>query len=317
MSIPYINSPDQFQSYLKSSEALVVYFTAVWCGPCQAIAPIVEQLYSKFANVEILKVDLDSNKQLASQNKISAVPTFIFYHKGKEINRVQGANVQKISEGVQKLSEQAPNAKRQGTGGKAKIETVSDKDISQYIPKGFQILNDSIFFGEFESLNTLPYDKENKDIKDFLRSQPEHKGSTAIISDADEQLLLHIPLTNLAKVYSVLIKYKAPVKSGEVDVDETQKPTKIKVWNNRTSILSFEDTDSTITQHEEELTESSWDSNGWYEVKFKYVRFQKVSSLDLFIEGEDDESHTLVEKIVIVGVDGESKSQGKIEPLTE
>lgn len=54
---------------------------------------------------------------------------------------------------------------------------------------------------------------------------------------------------------------------------------------------------------------------GWYEIKLKYVRFQKVSSIDLFIDGDDDELHTLIDKIVIIGVDGESKNQGKIEKL--
>lgn len=326
MSIPYINSPDQFQSHLRSSEALIVYFTAVWCGPCQAIAPVVENLYKKFTNVDIFKVDLDSNKQLASQQSISAVPTFILYHKGKELNRIQGANVQALSEGIKKLSDLAPHATRSqvessGVGGAAggaetgKGATGADKDIDKYVPKGFQILNDSVFFGEFESLNTLSYEKDG-DVKNAIRSKPDSK-STSIISDADEQILLHIPLTNLAKVYSVLIKYKTPNKTGEVEIDEVQRPKSVKIWNNRTRILSFEDVDSTITQHEEDILESGWDSNGWCEIKLKYVRFQKVSSLDFFIDGEDDELHTLIERIVLVGVDGESKNQGKIEKIGE
>jgi len=327
MSIPYINNNDQLKNYLKKSEAVVVYFTAVWCGPCQAIAPIVDQLYSQFPNVEVLKVDLDKSKKLASAKNITAVPTFIFIHNREEINRIQGANVQGISEGIKNLSELAPNGTRQGGAGLGsggaggsgsnKVASVMDKELQRYIPKGFQILNDSIFFSEFESLNTLPFDKTNKDLKEFLRSQSEHKGSTAVISDADDQILLHIPLTNISKVYSILIKYKTPAKASEVEVDEVQPPSKVKVWNNRTSILSFEDADSTITQHEEIMNESSWDTKGWYEIKLKYVRFQKVSSLDLFIEGKDDELHTLIDKIILIGVDGESKNQGKLEKLND
>ncbi|CCH44696.1 hypothetical protein BN7_4264 [Wickerhamomyces ciferrii] len=318
MSIPYVNSPDQLNNYLKSSEAVVVYFTAVWCGPCQAIAPVVEQLYSNFTNVEILKVDLDSNKILASQKQITAVPTFIFYHKNNEVNRVQGANIKSISDGIAKLSELAPNGKRRGASDSSNLaERELDPTIVKYVPKGFQTLNESVFFADFESLNTIPYRPEG-DIKNAIRSKPDvSSGGTAIVSDADEQLLLHIPLTNIGKVYSILIKSKKPATDGEVEVDEVQKPTKVKVWNNRTSILGFEDTDGTTTQHEEELSEESWDENGWYEVKFKYVRFQKVSSIDLFFEGEDDEKHTLIDKIVLIGVDGESKNQGKLEKLED
>lgn len=320
MSIPYIASPDQFQSALQRSEALIVYFTAVWCGPCQAIAPIVEKLYTSFTNIDVFKVDLDSNKALASQQSISAVPTFILFHKGKEISRIQGANIQALNEGFKKLSDLAPNAKRQAVSSTNESSSSSggsniDATIAKYVPKGFQILNDSIFFGDFESLNTVAYDHSNKDLKNFIRSNPDTESSNSIISDADEQLLLHIPLTNLAKIYSILIKFKSPTKKGEVEIDEVQKPKNIKVWNNRTSIISFEDVDSFISQHEEELLDNGWDSNGWYEIKLKYVRFQKVSSIDLFIDGDDDELHTLIDKIVIIGVDGESKNQGKIEKL--
>lgn len=81
--------------------------------------------------------------------------------------------------------------------------------------------------------------------------------------------------------------------------------------------MTFDDASHNATAaHAEHLGKP--DDNGWIEAKVKYVRFQNVQLLNMFIEGDEDEDwHTLVERIVIVGVTGESKDQGKIGQLDE
>eukprot|EP00656_Telonema_subtile_P022639 TRINITY_DN23845_c0_g1_i1.p2 TRINITY_DN23845_c0_g1~~TRINITY_DN23845_c0_g1_i1.p2 ORF type:complete len:106 (-),score=37.21 TRINITY_DN23845_c0_g1_i1:122-439(-) len=94
MSSVSIGSEGAFVAHLANSDKPkhVVYFTAAWCGPCQMVAPQIEELSEKYAaEADILKVDLDANPDLAEQHDISAVPTFILLTNGKETGRVTGA----------------------------------------------------------------------------------------------------------------------------------------------------------------------------------------------------------------------------------
>ena len=67
----------------------ILYFTASWCGPCKALAPIVQQLQSEGLNIQ--KVDIDNNQALSTQYGVRSVPTLIKVDQsGNEISRLIG-----------------------------------------------------------------------------------------------------------------------------------------------------------------------------------------------------------------------------------
>ena len=324
MSICFAASSAEFDKYVAANKYLVVNFTAVWCGPCQAIKPVADQFYAdasgKFQGIEMIRVDLDSQQQLALRFKVTSVPTFVFLKSGKEVSRVTGANVQELIKQLEALNvDAAVDGKRNGTGSDAGTPKNSalELEISSFLLPGYSVLNDAIHFGEFESLNAQPlFDGETKDL---LRVSGNNSQLT-VYSDADSQILLYVPFMNLTKVYSVLIKLASNVENGKLDdeeLKETQRPSVLKLWVNRPGIMTFDDASHNSTAaHVEQLGKP--DANGWIEAKLKYVRFQNVQLLNMFIEGDEDEDwHTLVERIVIVGVTGESKDQGKIGQLDE
>jgi thioredoxin 1 len=70
----------------------VIDFTATWCGPCQAIAPIYDQLSDLMTDVVFVKVDVDNCPDIAAKYAVSAMPTFVFIKKGEVIDRMMGAN---------------------------------------------------------------------------------------------------------------------------------------------------------------------------------------------------------------------------------
>jgi thioredoxin 1 len=79
----------------RDYEKVVLYFTASWCGPCKKISPVVEELGNDVDykdSVCFIKIDVDEFEQLVDACNINAMPTFIFYKGGKEVDRMEGAD---------------------------------------------------------------------------------------------------------------------------------------------------------------------------------------------------------------------------------
>ncbi len=77
---------------LASPEPVVADFWAEWCGPCKRIAPVLEELASEFAGkVKVVKIDVDSNQELATRYRIQSIPTLLFFKGGQVVDTVIGA----------------------------------------------------------------------------------------------------------------------------------------------------------------------------------------------------------------------------------
>lgn len=80
-----IQSNAQFNELVNSGKLFVLDFYADWCGPCQTLLPTVEKLAIEFeGDVEILKVNVDEQKELASVFQVRSIPS-IFFIKGNTI----------------------------------------------------------------------------------------------------------------------------------------------------------------------------------------------------------------------------------------
>lgn len=75
----------------KSSGLVVVDFSAVWCGPCKQMAPILEMISSEQPAVKILKIDVDDNPESAQKYGIRALPSMVLFKDGKEVSRKIGS----------------------------------------------------------------------------------------------------------------------------------------------------------------------------------------------------------------------------------
>lgn len=73
------------------SKLVVVDVFAVWCGPCYAIAPIIEELENEYKDVEFTKIDADENQNFLMEHLIMGIPTLLFLKNGEEVDRIVGA----------------------------------------------------------------------------------------------------------------------------------------------------------------------------------------------------------------------------------
>ena len=82
---------------LKSARPILVDFWAPWCGPCRAVAPILEELAGEYeGRLTIAKLNTDEEQRIAGSLGIMAIPTMIFFKGGVEVKRIQGAAPKRI-----------------------------------------------------------------------------------------------------------------------------------------------------------------------------------------------------------------------------
>ncbi|MEM4645112.1 MAG: thioredoxin [Archaeoglobaceae archaeon] len=83
---------NNFESFINQNENAVVDFWAEWCMPCRYVSPIIDELAKEFSGkVAFGKVNVDENQRIAAKFGITAIPTLIFFKKGKAVDQIVGA----------------------------------------------------------------------------------------------------------------------------------------------------------------------------------------------------------------------------------
>ncbi|MDX2085987.1 MAG: thioredoxin [Candidatus Melainabacteria bacterium] len=88
-------SDDSFSNeVLSSSDALVVVdFWAPWCGPCRALAPLVEELAKEYAGkVKVCKINTDDNIKTALEYRINSIPSLLVFKAGQPVDQMVGVH---------------------------------------------------------------------------------------------------------------------------------------------------------------------------------------------------------------------------------
>ena len=83
-----IESKEQFeQDVLQSDKPVLVDFYADWCGPCQAITPLLTEMAEEASDYEIAKVNIDAMPELAGEYRVVSIPALFVFRSGECINK--------------------------------------------------------------------------------------------------------------------------------------------------------------------------------------------------------------------------------------
>ncbi len=81
----------QFEQTIKNNKIALLDFWAGWCGPCRALAPVIEEIAAEYNGKAFIgKLDVDANPLTAERFGVYSIPTLIVFKNGKEVERLVG-----------------------------------------------------------------------------------------------------------------------------------------------------------------------------------------------------------------------------------
>ncbi|CAI2165750.1 5128_t:CDS:2 [Funneliformis geosporum] len=240
--IKTVSNLAQFNELIASPKLTVVDFHSVMCGPCHAIAPVYQQLSTRYRHVNFAKVDVDQVREVSNKEGVTSMPTFKFYKNGIEIAKLTGAN----PEGLRLLVEQHAGTPEESGSSNLSVHG----HVSEIIYKSN--IHEFITLNQVDCLNQ----QENHGIRNIF-----NKDNTYLESDVDEQLLISVPFNQAVKIHSLKIVAK----------DIEHAPKTIKIYANRLN-LGFDEVDSIRETQTLELDETHYEENAIIALRFLFVQ---------------------------------------------
>jgi hypothetical protein len=253
------------------------------------------------------------------------MPTFIYFENAKEHTRIQGSNKQALLKLIDRWKTIGSGDSAEGNGSSSSSSSTwtgaalprGMNDITDQVDiKGLEIRNNDSDFGNARTLVDSTKPSSLGSGKAPASSEAAAGAKDWVESDTDPELMIHMPFQSTVKIHSLQITSKVPEDVDEDDDETPMRPRTLKLFINKPNIVGF-DEDVEPTQ-EIAIEDSDWESStATATVSLRYVKFQKVSTLCIFVVNgnRDSGEKTRIDRIKIIGESGEKRDMGKLEKI--
>lgn len=90
MAVKHVKSSDFESEVLKSDKKVLVDFYADWCGPCKMMGPVLEAVAEENDNIDVVKINVDEEQELAMQYRVMSIPALMVFEKGEVVRKSVG-----------------------------------------------------------------------------------------------------------------------------------------------------------------------------------------------------------------------------------
>ncbi|EGO53150.1 hypothetical protein NEUTE1DRAFT_92198 [Neurospora tetrasperma FGSC 2508] len=311
-----VKSPAEWSSLLDATKIVVAQFYSPSNTASLEAIHILEHhsqgIEGRGTVLELAKVNVDELKAIKNAYSITTLPTTMLFQNGKEIDKVAGDNPRRLAQLVEKLKRAVDSAKTEQASGS------SSSWKGAALPRGYVDVTDQVELNRSELLNV---DTETGGVRVLFSTEKPSalsggKGTAKdwVESDTDDQLLLFMPFQSMLKLHTLQITSLPPT-----DDDDDELPTRpktIKLFVNKPHNLGFDEAEDLQATQDIELSESDWNKEGTASVPLRYVRFQNINSLVLFVaNGDGDSEKVRIDRLRLIGESGATRDMGKLEKI--
>ena len=90
MAVKHVKNNDFESEVLKSDKKVLVDFYADWCGPCKMMGPVLEAVAKENDNIDVVKINVDEEQELAMQYRVMSIPALMVFEKGEVVKKSVG-----------------------------------------------------------------------------------------------------------------------------------------------------------------------------------------------------------------------------------
>lgn len=90
MAVKHVKNNDFESEVLKSDKKVLVDFYADWCGPCKMMGPVLEAVAKENDNIDVVKINVDEEQELAMQYRVMSIPALMVFEKGEVVRKSVG-----------------------------------------------------------------------------------------------------------------------------------------------------------------------------------------------------------------------------------